>query len=54
MKTYSAFLQRVSAGAGQKANFTITVKAVSSEMARLTAEAQYPGYKCAGAPVQER
>lgn len=54
MKTYSAFLQRINSGAGQKANFTVTVQAVSSEMARVTAEAQYPGYKCASAPVQVR
>jgi len=54
MKTYSAFLQRVNPNAGQKANFTITVQAVTSEMARKTVEAQYPGYKCASAPVQVR
>lgn len=54
MKTYSAFLQRVTPNAGPRANFTITVQAVSSEMARVTAEAQYPGYKCANAPMQVR
>lgn len=54
MKTYSAFLQRVNPNAGPRANFTLTVQAVSSEMARVTAEAQYPGYKCANAPVQVR
>jgi hypothetical protein len=52
MKTYKAFLQRVTHGAGEKANFTITVQAASSEMARRTAEAQYPGYKCVNGPVQ--
>lgn len=36
MKTYSAFLQRVTPNAGPRANFTITVQAVSSEMARVT------------------
>ena len=54
MKTYSAFLQRVTPNAGPRANFTITVKAVNSEMARVTAEAQYPGYRSANAPVQVR
>ncbi|MFV3372397.1 hypothetical protein ACNFH5_29865 [Pseudomonas sp. NY15435] len=54
MKTYSAFLQRVVPNAGSRANFKITVQAVSSDMARVTAEAQYPGYKCVNAPVQVR
>lgn len=54
MKTYKAFMQRVTASAGEKANFTIMVQAVSSDMARHTAEAQYPGYKCASGPVQVR
>lgn len=54
MKTYSAFLQRVIPNAGPSANFKTTVQAVSSEMARITAEAQYPGYKCANAPVPVR
>lgn len=54
MKTYKAFMQRVTTGAGEKANFTITVQAASSDMARHTAEAQYPGYKCSSAPVQVR
>ncbi|WBL61914.1 hypothetical protein LQF05_08445 [Stutzerimonas stutzeri] len=54
MNTYSAFLQRVTHNAGPRANFKITVQAVSSEMARITAEAQYPGYKCANAPVPVR
>ena len=54
MKTYSAFLHRIDPSAGQKANFTITVQAVTSEMVRKMAEAQYPGYKCASAPIQVR
>jgi len=54
MKTYSAFMQRVVPGAGPRANFTVSVQAVNSEMARVTAEAQYPGYKCINAPVQSR
>lgn len=54
MTTYFAFLQRRTPNAGPRANFTITVQAVSSEMARVTAEAQYPGYKCANDPVQVR
>lgn len=54
MKTYSAFLQRIVPNAGSRANFTLTVQAVNSEMARVTAEAQYPGYRCINAPVQVR
>ena len=54
MKTYKAFMQRVVATAGPQANFTITVHAVTSAMAKVTAEAQYPGYKCLNAPTQVR
>jgi len=54
MKTYTASLQRVVANAGPRANFRMTVQAGSSEMARITAEAQYPGYKCINAPVPAR
>jgi hypothetical protein len=54
MKTYKAFMQRVVATAGPQANFTITVQAVTSAMAKVTAEAQYPGYKCLNAPTQVR
>lgn len=54
MKTYSAFLQRVIPNAGHLANLTITVQAVSSQMAKVTAEAQYPGYRCINLPVQAR
>jgi hypothetical protein len=54
MKTYSVFMQRSIATAGPQANFTITVQAVSSAMAKVTAEAQYPGYKCFNAPTQVR
>lgn len=54
MKTYSAHMYRVRPNAGQRASFTITVQAVNSEMARVTAEAQYPGYKCSSGPVQAR
>jgi hypothetical protein len=35
-----------------QANFTSTVQAVTSAMAKVTAEAQYPGYKCLNAPTQ--
>ncbi len=35
-------MQRVVATAGPQANFTITVQAVSSAMAKVTAQAQYP------------
>jgi hypothetical protein len=54
MKTYKAFMQRVTPNAGPAANFTITVQAVTSAMAKVTAEAQYPGYKCLNSPVQAR
>ena len=54
MKTYRAFMHRVVATAGPQANFTITVQAVSSDMAKATAQAQYPGYKCLNAPAQVR
>lgn len=54
MKTYKAFMQRMVATAGPQANFTITVQAVTSAMAKVTAEAQYPGYKCLNAATQVR
>lgn len=54
MKTYSVFMQRTVAGAGPAANFTMTVQAISSAMAKATAEAQYPGYKCFNSPIQVR
>lgn len=54
LKAYSALLQRVTPNAGPRANFRITVQATDSQMAKITAEAQYPGYKCCGAPVQVR
>lgn len=54
MKTYSAFMQRVVPTAGPQASFSITVQAVTSNMAKITAEAQYPGYKCINAPTQVR
>ena len=37
-----------------QANFTITVQAVTSPMAKVTAETQYPGYKCLNTPTQVR
>ncbi|QXH47598.1 hypothetical protein KSS93_06670 [Pseudomonas xanthosomatis] len=52
MKTYRAFMQRMSASAGPQANFTITVQAVSSDMAKVTA--QWPGCKCLNSPTQVR
>jgi len=52
MHIYSAFLQRHIPSAGPLANFTVRVKAMTSEMARLTAEGQYPGYKCINLPVR--
>ncbi len=54
LKTYSALLQRVAPNAGPRANFRITVQAVDSQMAKITAEAQYPGYKCLSAPTPVR
>lgn len=54
MKTYSALMQRVVATAGPQVNFNITVQAITSSMAKITAEAQYPGYKCPNAPTQVR
>ncbi|CAN7308754.1 hypothetical protein LJR232_001528 [Aquipseudomonas alcaligenes] len=54
MHSYSAFLQRVQPGAGPRANFSLIVQPVSSDMARITAEAQYPGYKCINAPTRQR
>lgn len=47
-------MQRVVATAGPQANFTITAQAVSSDMVKVTAQAQYPGYKCLNAPTQMR
>lgn len=52
MKTYRTFMQRVVATAGPQANLTITVQAVTSTMAKVTAEGQYPGYKCLNTPTQ--
>lgn len=54
MKTYKPFMQRVVATAGPQANFTITLQAVTSAIAKVTAEAKYPGYKCLNAPTQVR
>lgn len=54
MKTYSVFMQRTLASAGPAANFSMTVQAVNSAMAKVTAEAQYPGYKCFNSQVQVR
>lgn len=53
MKTYRASMQRVVATAGPQANF-ITVQTVTSAMAKVTAEAQYPGYICLNALTQAR
>ncbi len=52
MKTYSVFMQRVQPNAGQLGNIKITVQAATAEMARLTAEAQYPGYRCFNSPTR--
>lgn len=54
MRHYHVRLQRVKANAGPSAGFIITVDAVSSDMARITAEARYPGYRCLSAPTVAR
>lgn len=51
MKTYKVSMQRVVTSAGPRASFIMTVQATSSAMAKITAEAQYPGYKCMHGPV---
>lgn len=52
MNTYKVFMQRVQANAGPSANFSFQVQAVTSQMAKVTAEAQYPGYRCINSPVR--
>ena len=52
MNTYKVFMQRVQANAGPAANFSFQVQAVNAQMAKITAEAQYPGYRCINSPVR--
>lgn len=52
MNTYKVFMQRVQSNAGPRANFSFHVQAVTADMAKLTAEAQYPGYRCINSPVR--
>ena len=52
MNTYKVFMQRVKENAGPSASFSFHVQALTSEMAKLTAEAQYPGYRCINSPVR--
>ncbi|WP_454910520.1 hypothetical protein [Stutzerimonas chloritidismutans] len=54
MKTYQVSMRRVAASAGPRASFIMTVQATSSAMAKITAEAQYPGYQCMNGPVPVR
>ncbi|CAD2266501.1 hypothetical protein PSEUDT2_01596 [Stutzerimonas stutzeri] len=54
MKTYQVSMRRVVASAGPRASFIMTVQATSSAMAKVTAEAQYPGYQCLNGPVPVR
>jgi hypothetical protein len=54
MKTYQVSMRRVVASAGPRASFIMTVQAISSAMAKVTAEAQYPGYQCMNGPVPVR
>jgi len=51
MKTYRVSMTRTVPSAGPRATFVMTVQATSSAMARVTAEAQYPGYRCLNGPV---
>lgn len=52
MNSYKVFMQRVQANAGPAANFSFQVQAVNAQMAKITAEAQYPGYRCINSPVR--
>lgn len=52
MHTYSVLLSRVDPKAGMQANFSVNVQAPTSDMAKRTAEAQYPGYKCHGSATR--
>ena len=45
MYTYSVLLSRVDSKAGPKGNLRVEIKAPDDRAAKLTAEAQYPGYK---------
>lgn len=54
MKIYQVSMRRVVASAGPRASFIMTVQATSSAMAKVTAEAQYPGYQCLNGPVPVR
>lgn len=54
MRTYTARLIRINPGAGPQSSLTIVVNAPSSEMARTTAEAQFPGYRCINSPTRQR
>ena len=52
MVTYKVFLQRVDPKAGPSANFSFQVQAQNAQMTKVTAEAQYPGYRCINSPVR--
>lgn len=54
MKTYIARLARATPTAGPQSSLTIVVRAPTSDIARLTAEAQFPGYRCINGPIQNR
>ena len=54
MKTYQVSMRPVVSSAGPRASFIMTVQATSSAMAKITAEAQYPGYQCMNGPVPVR
>ena len=46
MHLYKVFLIRVDFKAGPSANFQTEVRAPNEQLAKRTAEAQYPGYRC--------
>lgn len=54
MKAYQAYLQRVEFQAGPNASLKVVVNAPNALIARTTAEAQYPGYRCVNTPVAVR
>lgn len=49
MYTYRVKLIRTDPKAGNKADMTVEVKATNGEMAKKTAEGQWPGYRAAAA-----
>ncbi|MBL4834576.1 MAG: hypothetical protein JKY26_11470 [Pseudomonas sp.] len=54
MKPYQAFLERVKFQAGPNATLKVVVNAPNALIARTTAEAQFPGYRCFNTPIPVR